>query len=728
MAIPLTTNINTNAPRPLDSKTIVGVGQEYANKNQIPYFYRYVGMRVFDQNLNIEYQLVKVPSGSLVGYENAGSSGVDSTVYYWKNISFGATPMIFSPNGTWLNEINSSFQCVTGQSNTFSAITFGDIKKVMWYITKNGGATLQYKKETITHTFSQAGTYIIKFKVWDKYDNSLEYSYTTNVTVSGTQTITGFVVTPYAGIKNGSVTTRTYDFTLTTSETIDINQIYSIDISYEGADSSITVPLIENRNLINGASLFNNNTISILGNSGTVFKNLSLNIDTEFTATLTMFGSDPVEETATYVSVNKIVIDPSLTTVSYNNDTNILTSTAKLTTEYDEYSSVTGKLTVNGTSFNYGYVDNSTFILPKSSISLNPGTYNAYIELTQRVTTGVGTLYEEYKESYTILLDVEEPEYLVTFHVKDDLPTPEYVEDCTILISKNGSLYRTLSAPIGVASTELSNSNQYSVVVSKDNYLSLPAAFIVDSSDITISLEVTPIRSFANSNVLNVLPGLTCNVVYNLLPDNKYEEYVEITFTVTNGATEVYTKTETDLLYTDTYDNLAIDARWNTYTLTVLITSYYYGTSISTAMITEIGEAIPLWGYLSEIENPSTKTITDIINDYITEPVLAAADPVPSSYLTNPNNPHLLYQTGLCGGALVSGYMWVAFPDTYPTYTHYADYGDPNYFEISTLFYSGTKVVGTTTYTIYVCIGSETPPPNFGNPIPGMGDLSLRTY
>lgn len=727
MAILLHTNINTNAPRPLDSKTYVGTGQEYLNKDSIPSNYRFRGMRVYDISTKIEWELVPM-SGNNINineFENAGTIGNTDAIYYWKNISFGATPMFFK-NTTWLNETNVNLSTSSGEV-LLTALTFGEVKKVLWTISKGGGQQEISKKETFTKTFS-AGNYNIKFEVFDRYNNSISYNFTMNVTTVGVLGIESFTVTPIAGIKENGSVTRTYNFTLVTTEPIIADQLQTLDIGFTNQLLAPTsVSFITGSTFTNAVTLLSANSLSINGSLVSELNNIILNTDTVFTLTLQKYQESVLTATATYNSVNKIAVNSG--TISYNQSTNQLSSTITLQTAYTTYFSVTGSFIINGVTYNYvANIDKRTFTFLQTNVDINPGTYNVNVTMLQTVATGIGSNTETYNVIYPMTLTVSEPEYTVTFHVKDDLPTPEYVENCTILISRNGILYRTLSAPIGIASTELSNSNQYSVTVSKDNYSSLPSAFIVNSSPITVPLTVSPIREFANSSISNVLPGVTCNVTYNLLPDNKYEEYAEITFTVMNGESEVYTKTENDLLDPDTFNTLAINSGWNTYALTVLITSYYYGTSISNTMTVEIGEAIPLWGYLPEIDNYSTKTISDVINDYITESVLSTAASVPNSYLSNQNNPHLLYQSVLCGGVLTAGYMWAAFPDTYPTYTHYADYGDPNYFAISTYFYSGTKIVGTTTYTIYVCIGSETPPPYFGIPVPGMGDLSLRTY
>ena len=78
MGIATNTSINTNAQRPTDSKMVVGANQEYATKSAIPAIYRYYGMRVYDLNDNIEYEMVTYEAANASVLERA-TVGINST-------------------------------------------------------------------------------------------------------------------------------------------------------------------------------------------------------------------------------------------------------------------------------------------------------------------------------------------------------------------------------------------------------------------------------------------------------------------------------------------------------------------------------------------------------------------------------------------------------------------------------------------------------------------------
>lgn len=716
-----TTNITAAAPRPLDAKTYIGPLQEFKNLSEIYNGYLFEGMRVYNINSNIEWELI---------YDNGSNSSIgvidNGNGTYWKNISFGATPLFYKSNGIWMNETSSSMTCTTTEVITLSAITFGNIKKVQWTFQKSGGADeLTSNKETLTYTFS-AGTWIIKFKIWDYFDNTLEYSYSMVSTTVGVLDVYSFTVTPIAGInENSSVTGRNYNFIIETTENIDISLIETFNIQYTTPLlTNITVPLISSGALVSGVNLTNIRKLEITNVID--FTNLLLNINTDFNLTFKLYGYTEITKTATYTSVPKIVINTSTSTISYDNTTSVLSVLINLVSAYNSFSSVSGVITIGRNNYNLVSNSNKLTFTYSDLISLSPGTYTCPVYLTQSVATGIGGIVETYVESTSLELLVAEPTYAITISVKDNLPEilsgPDYIEIPTLYLYSGTTLLGTYYPETGIEVLDLSN-GVYNAIAEKEYYITSEATyFTVDSAADGFTIELKPDREFINTIILNCNPGATCTVNYDLLPDNKYENDCNITYTISLGGSIIEgPTTKTKSTNPTTYNIYELDSSYNGHTLEVIITSYYLSDTISTTMTQEIGAYVPKWGCLPEISDYTNKQISDVTATYFTESYISSSFDLPVTSL-----PQSLMFNTVFGN--IWGYAWFAFPDTYPVFTHYGDYGDNYFHPIETLFYQDTFSYGSATYNLYIVMGfmpSDTI--HFGSPLMNM-DYEVKYY
>jgi hypothetical protein len=691
MAIDLTTNIKTNAPRPLDAKTYVGTGQKYAPQfgaltmNWIPNIYRYEGMKVYDIDTNIEWELIKAEyaQSNMVGYENAGYG------YFWKNVSFGATPLFYRSNGTWMNETNTNMTCQTNETITLSAITFGNIKKVQWTIQRAGSVITTSNKETITYVFSTIGTWSVKFKVWDYFGNTLEYSYSMVASAIGVLDVSSFTVTPIAGIKNNTlVTSRNYNFVIETTENIDISLIETFNIEYtDSLDLVTTVPLVNGGTLVSGVVLANSKKIEITNMLS--FKSLSLNDNTNFNLTFKLYNNTAITKTATYVSVPKIVINSSLSTISYTLGTTELSTTITLVSTYDDYSSVTGTITINGNIYNLVSTSNKLTFTYSELIPLNPGQYTCPVTLTQNVATGIGANVEIYEASISLSLVVAEPTFLITINVKDDFDifsqTPSNLEGVFIQAVKNGS-----NADSGTTNSngnvilELT-SGFHQITVSKANYTTTGSSIFV-TQNTTLSYILQPSLAF-NSASTNVVSD-TLNVLYTLLPlnpNNSYDYYQEqaiIEYSIAGTTIEQY-------LEDSDFGELDISSpSWSGQLMSITLTVYYKTQEVNTTMTLTIGEAPAYWGvwnFSSDALSDNKEDISGmdyptITSTYLTESYLSdTAD----DYVKLFAKPSVLteiyaeFNSTSIGFYNINGWYWIAFPTSvYSSYINYkADFG-----------------------------------------------------
>lgn len=706
-----TTNITAAAPRPLDAKTYVGTGQEFATLSAIYNGYLFEGMRVYDINTNIEWELIYNPlpdSDNLnVGIINNGNGT------YWKNISFGATPLFYKSNGIWINETSNNMTCTATEVITLSAITFGNIKKVQWTFQRQGGSSSTSNKETLTYIFS-AGTWIIKFKIWDYFDNTLEYSYSMVSTTVGVLDIYSFTVTPVAGINgNSSITGRNYNFVIETTENIDISLIETFNIQYTTIlSTNITVPLISSGTLVSGVNLTNSRKLEITNVID--FTNLLLDINTNFNLTFKLYNYTEITKTATYTSVPKIVINTNTSTISYDNTTTELNVSINLINAYDNFSSVSGVVTISGNNYNLVSNSNKLTFTYSDLISLSSGTYTCPVYLTQSVATGIGGIVETYVESTSLELLVAEPTYAITVSIKDNLPEilggPDYIEIPTLYLYSGTTLLGTYYPETGIEVLDLSN-GVYNAIAEKDYYITSEATyFTVDSAADGFTITLEPDREFTNTIILNCNPGATCTVNYDLLPDSKYEDDCDITYTISLGGSIIEgPTTKTKSTNPTTYNTHELDSSYNGHTLEVTITSYYLSDTISTTMTQEIGAYVPKWGCLPEISDYANKQVSDVVATYFTESYISS-----SSDLSVTTSPQLLLYQGVFG--LIQEYMWFAFPDTYSVFTEYADYEENQFHPIETLFYQDTFSYGSATYNLYISMGISCVEPYFGVP------------
>lgn len=715
MAIDLTTNIKTNAPRPLDAKTYVGTGQEYTGKYLIPIIYRYEGMKVYDVDTNIEWELIKLGyAQSFAGYENAGYG------YFWKNISFGATPLFYKQSGytgVWINEDTINMSCQTNETITLSAVIFGNVKKIQWTIQKQNGTPLISNKETLTYVFSTIGTYTIKFKIWDYFGNTLEYSYSMLATAIDIPNVSSFTVTPTAGIKaNGS---RDYIFNVVTTENIEYIQIEQLNISYVNSlDETTSVSLISETGFVSGIVV---NEKTILVNNLSAFKNLTLDENTDFILSYKIVNKDVIEATATYSSVDKIIIDGSNSTVTYNTTTDVLIATVRLFIAHDDNSTVNGTININGSAYSLiANSDKRTFTY-SNEIELSPATYILPVTLTQSVYTGTGT--ETYITTSNLELVIAPPEYAVTIFIKDDLDIPEAVIDSTITVLRYASPYNTYSGEDGSVIIYLP-AGEYTASASKDYYTSSQSyPFTITNSSATFTLTLEPIRSFSFTGVTNVQPGEICYVNYDLLPDDKYETDCDITYTIISEGLTVTTTTKNLIIDGSSFNTYLIDESYALMTLRVLITSYYQDqTPITKTMNYTIGSAVPYWGILESIEDFASTEVTEVISEVFTNEFILSSQELT---VISETAPIMLFQNEedmLPEGVTFpeGGYTWAAFPSDYTTYTLYRTANDGGtYADLSDFMYTGTKEVNGETYTIYISKGllSPLPDPYFGLPI-----------
>lgn len=713
MAIPLHTNINTNAPRPLDSKTIVGIGQEYTSKDSIPSNYRFKGMRVYDTNTKIEWELVPM-SGNNINineFENAGTIGITDDIYYWKNISFGATPMFFK-NNIWLNENNINMSTSSGDV-LLTAITFGEVKKVLWTITRFGSQQEVFKKETITKTFS-AGNYIIKFEAFDIYGNSIAYNFTMNVTTVGVLGIETFTVAPSAGINNNTGVKRTYNFNLVTTEPIVADQLQTLSISFTNQLLQATsIPLISGTTFINAVTALSSTSLYINGSLIPELNNIELNANTVFTLTLQKYQEAELTATATYTSVDKIVVSSG--TVTYNQTTKQLSSTITLQTAYTSLSAVDGSFIISGTTYNYvASPDNRTFTFVQTNININPGTYNINATMIQTVATGVGTNTETHTLIHPMTLVVAEPTYLVSIVLYDDLNSPEIVPEATVVIRNFGVLVTQSTTNVsGVATFNLPASIGYSAQASKSNYITTQSIpFTVDGIE-TINITILPDRSITNVGLTNCNPGATTTVNYTLLPASKYEDDCDIYYEIKLGETLITSGTRNKITNGVNFNQIALNAGWDGYTIEGTVTSYYKINNVMGTFSQTIGERAPKYGYVV-IENPTTKTLANVLSTQFDEDIIINSTEL---IVTSQNEP--LIEWVSIAPPLTFAYGWVAFPSSYPEYVQFKDKDEGTYQNMNSGYnqiYKSDFTVYGETYKFYIFSGNDADNnyPNFG--------------
>lgn len=385
MAIPLHTNINTNAPRPLDAKTVVGPGQQFLSKEDIPTQYRYEGLRVLDNNF-IEWEYYRIGAN-----------------YYWRNISFGAKPFIYKFNNTLLNPWNTATinNLQVGETLLFDAITFGNIRHIEWKIIRNNVTLLTSNKESFSYNLPLTGTYTVTLKViyFNGYEVIEPPITLFNVSQTGIVNINQFIITPQYGLKQQTL--RTYNFNIVLNEVVNSQEISNLNISYKilNSDTSTSVNLISSGNAVDGISI-NNTSILLDGSKINDFNNVYFENSMEFTATILKTNGQTATATSNYISVNLIDIneDVSVTYINYNTLTKTVSGQVQLVNAYSDCI-VNGTITKNTTTRNLSSYDNKTFTFSFVE-NLNSGSYDYVINLTQTINS------ETYIQSITLQLNV----------------------------------------------------------------------------------------------------------------------------------------------------------------------------------------------------------------------------------------------------------------------------------------------------------------------------------
>jgi hypothetical protein len=684
------TNITATAPRPLDAKIVVGNNQEFTTKNSISTSYRYIGMKVFDQNDNIEYQLVTTPiSGNSTGYSDAGNLNNEPTS--WKNISFGATPLIYNQVGIWLNESSTHMQLNTDVQYTFTATTFGHVKKIQWEFVK-GGSSITYNKETITHTFISAGQHTIKLHVWDRFDNQLTYINSATATAIGLLSIYEFKVNPYAGIKayDGAASGRTYDFTITTTEDINEPFLENISINY----SDVVVVLAENGALSTGVTYQSGNVLFVNGSQINDLKNKVFDEDVNFTLNFKIYSQTALEDEATYHSIDKIAVGSD--TFTYNKTTKILSGFVTLLTPYDgTFCAVAGTLNIQGTNYNLIGSNNDTFTLPSTSIELAPDIYIITITLTQTVATGKGN--ETFTIQHTCSLEVEDDLYEVTFNVKDDHEIPIHLSGIggiiagTTLVGGNSPFTRNIA------------NGSYSYSLTKPSFSSPSSGFVVSDAPLEINVEMSPNRSIDGFGITGVEAGDWATVTYNILPTRstgEYEDSAYIVYKILDSSDivcDTITQHKSDA--SPNYKSYYIHPDYNLHKLEVTVMSTYNLTDeISDSVTVDIGVAVPYWGIVTDAGMNYSDTVGNFISAYFNDDMFTETE----LFVSDLNIPVMTWYEEWIN---TRGHFWVAFPSDYPEYTEESLISLTSWVSIEERFEVTDYILGSETYKLYIYRG-----------------------
>ena len=682
-----------NAPYPVDARMFVGAGMKYTLPTQIPASYLYVGLKVHNIDTHITWEVESI--------DTRGSSVV------WKNISFGVEPIIFDGSNTLLNENDTTTitGLAVGETITFSAVTFGHIKKILWTITKPGGTTITYNNDNFTYSLPTVGNYLIDLSVEDYFGNTTSASRITfnNVSLEGTIGITQFTVSPTAGLQQSTL--RDYNFNILLSESLEPSEISSLVIEY----GAISTTLINGGTAINGVQ-HDGNEIEIIGDLISNFDDKYLSSTTVFTATLTRSNGQTTTASATYTSVPLIVVNNNalVTYTTYSDET--ITSRVTLTQEFDENSSVVAILKEGSTIIGYlATADNMQFNL-ELDYELTPGTHTFVAYFTQTVGT------ETYSTTAVMSTTVAATTYTTTFRVRDDLSTPEPVETVKAELYYGGMLnsveYTNAS---GYAVFELEN-GVYTIVFSKDNYATTDSyTFTVSSFAQTYNRTIVPIVSIDTAAATTPVSGETMQITYTLLPDNKYETECTVEYVIINElAVEVTTITKTKSSFPTTYNTLDVDAGWaNGYTINITLTTEYNAQSNSVQMTKMVGVLPVYYGVVDKnsVVNPTILTVNEFVDTYLTDLIISESAELA---VTNSTNPTIIFATsGLF--TPIRGWQWAAFPSTYSQYYYYENLGDNTTNPIGNEFFTVTTLLGSNSYKLYLDKGLGSSGSNMGD-------------